>query len=90
MATIQKNLRPEFAGEKTPELPKTATVTGPLPDETVREEIRRVVEHAGDLAEDLVIAVEVRKRIADDTGERLTLTELIEAQGFDPADFGVE
>lgn len=40
-----------------------------------------------DWLDDLSIAREVRKRDRSDTGERMTLDELIRAQGYDPADF---
>lgn len=43
-----------------------------------------------DLAEDLAIAVEVRMRIAQDTGERTALADFIRQEGFNPADFDVE
>jgi hypothetical protein len=69
-----------------PELQETETITRPLPEETIGAAIAQVVG----LAEDLAIAAQVRARIAEDTGERLTLHGLIRDQGFDPADFGVE
>lgn len=43
-----------------------------------------------DLVDDLVAALEVRRRDASDTGERLTLEELVRDQGFDPAEFGLD
>lgn len=43
-----------------------------------------------DVLDDLVIAIEVRKRDRSDTGERLSLDDLIRGQGFDPSDFGLE
>jgi hypothetical protein len=70
----------------TPELPDTATITEPLPEEETRAAIADVV----DLAEDLAIAVQVRARLREDTGERMTLVELIQDQGFEPAEFDVE
>ena len=43
-----------------------------------------------DVLDDLAIALEVRKRDQVDTGERLTLEDLIKGQGFNPSDFGLE
>jgi len=42
-----------------------------------------------DLLDDLVVALEVRRRDGSDTGERLEFEDLIREQGFDPADFGL-
>lgn len=42
-----------------------------------------------DLVDDLAAALEIRKRDRSDTGERLTLEELIASQGMDPKDFGL-
>jgi antitoxin StbD len=42
-----------------------------------------------DLLDDFAAVLEIRRRDREDTGERMTLEELIEEQGFDPADFGV-
>ena len=41
------------------------------------------------LVDDLVAALDVRRRDATDTGERMTLEELISDQGFDPAELGL-
>lgn len=46
-----------------------------------------VDEFARNLVDDLRIAEEVRERDSKDAGERMTLEELIEAQGFDPEEF---
>lgn len=43
-----------------------------------------------DLVDDLAIALEVRKRDREDSGERLSLGQLIRDQGFDLKDLGVE
>jgi antitoxin StbD len=42
-----------------------------------------------DLVDDLVAALEIRRRDESDSGERMTLEELIRDQGFDPRDFGL-
>jgi hypothetical protein len=85
-----QNLAVEFSDEPRSGHSETSTVTEALPEDVVQMAIARVVLKSDrDLAEDLMIGVQVRERIAEDTGERLTLTSLIEAQGFDPADFGV-
>lgn len=75
----------EVGSEALRELPENVTVTEPLPEEAVREEIERVV----DLAEDLALAVVIRTRIEQDTGERVPIADFIRREGFDPADFGV-
>jgi hypothetical protein len=90
VAIDQKNLRVEFVGEKRPSIPESATITEQLPEEEIRAAIAEVVANAEELVEDLVIAALVRARMAEDTGERLTLVELIREQGFDPSDFDVE
>jgi antitoxin StbD len=43
-----------------------------------------------DLLDDFAAALEIRRRDRADTGERLTLEELITDQGFDPAEFGLK
>jgi hypothetical protein len=90
VAIDQKNLRVEFVGEEQPTLPETTTITQPLEETAVRVAIAHAVVLAEELEDDLRLAVQVRRRVDEDTGERLTLVELIEEQGFDPADFGVE
>lgn len=42
-----------------------------------------------DRLDDAAIAVEVRKRDNTDSGERMTLEDLIRSQGFEPTDFGL-
>jgi len=77
-----------FIGE--PYLPDTATLTEPRPDDEIQSSIAEVVRHSADLLEDLAIAVEVRTRMAEDTGARIPLADFIRQEGFDPADFDVE
>jgi hypothetical protein len=71
-------------------LPPTATDTEQRPAEEIRAEIRRVVETAENLPDDLLIAVQVRKREVEDSGERVLLEDFMREQGYDPADFGLE
>lgn len=80
----------EIGTDAPRELPESATATEQLPDEVIRNEITRVVREADTLAEDLALAVVVRTRMAEDSGERVPLGEFIRQEGFDPADFGVE
>jgi hypothetical protein len=51
----------------------------------VTDPVRRFVE---ELIDGLRAAEQVAERDASDTGERITLDELIESQGFDPEEFG--
>lgn len=91
MTKILTVTRVDDSGEEDPrEIPEDATLTTPLPDEVIRSAIAQVVRRSDDLAVDLALAVEVRTRLARDTGERIPLAAFIRQEGFDPADFGVE
>jgi hypothetical protein len=74
-----------------PALPETATVTEPRPADEVRQAIAAAVLKADlDLAEDLMIALQVSERMARDTGERVELLDFVREQGFEPGDLGLE
>lgn len=73
-------------GDATPGLPESATLTMPLPVREVAEAISNVVARADeDYALDLITMLQVKTRIAEDTGERVTLEEFAAEQGFDLA-----
>lgn len=70
-------------GEHAPELPETATLTQQLPAKEIAEAISNVVARADeDYALDLITMLQVRKRIAKDTGERLSLDEFAQEEGW--------
>jgi hypothetical protein len=74
-------------------LPETATVTEQRPPNEIRAAIAAVVAKVADqadLADDLMIALEVRKRDTEGMGGRVELEEFMREQGYDPADFGIE
>ncbi len=74
-----------------PALPETATITEPRPADEVRKAIAAAVLGADrGLAEDLMIAPQVRERLAEDTGERVELIDFAREQGFNPGDLGLE
>ena len=68
-------------------LPDTTTLTEQLPPVEIARAIGAVLARADRVARDyaleLVTAQQVRVRIADDSGERLSLAELAVAHGFD-------
>lgn len=68
-------------------LPETATITRPRPIEEIRQSIREVVDRADQAAEeyalDLVTALQVQARLAEDTGERISLEDFAVSEGFD-------
>lgn len=74
-----------------PALPETATITEPRPADEVRKTIAAaVLKSDRDLAEDLMIALQVSERMAQDTGERVELIDFVREQGFEPGDLGLE
>ena len=68
-----------------PLLQATSSTTAVTVDASVRETIWNV--SLASLAEDLLIALEVRRRDARDSGERLALDDFIREHGLDPEDF---
>ncbi len=68
---------------KLRQLPENATLTKPLPDHDVRRAISDVVTRADvGYALDLITMVQLKARLAADTGERLTLDEFADALGW--------
>lgn len=91
VATSLKHVRVKFVGEPPDALPETATITQPRPEAEIRAAVAEVLLRSDRmLAEDLIIAFQVRARLAEDTGERIELVDFIRQEGFDPSDFGLE
>jgi hypothetical protein len=89
VTTIPKITKAEIEGER--QLPESATLTEQLPENLVRQSIAAVVAAKDpELLDDLAISVEVARRDAADTGERIPLAAFMRQQGFDPAEFGLE
>lgn len=76
--------RVEFEAGEHATFPENATLTTPLSAEEIRQAISDVVARADrGYVLDLVTALQVKARIAEDTGERLTLHEFADQVGFD-------
>jgi hypothetical protein len=91
VTTVPRNIRVEFVGENVPELPATATLTYPLSEREIREFVAEVLIRSDrDLAEDLIIAIQVKERSAEDSGDRVDLVDFVRQHGFDPAALGLE
>lgn len=91
MATKERNLKVEFVGEQPPTLPLTASITDQLPEEEIRAAIADVVLRSDpEFATDMITALQVRARIAADSGERVSLRAFAVDQGFDLTDLGLE
>jgi hypothetical protein len=81
-------------------LPPTASTTDrPIREDArlafkymlIRSQMQRLGEHAAgddDLADDLLIALEVRMRSVRDDGSRVELAEFMQMHGYEPGDFG--
>jgi len=79
--------------EKAPRrsLPENATLTVPRPRDEIVRAISQVVARADeDFAREMVTVLQVRARLASDTGERLTLAEFADQEGFDLAQLRAE
>jgi hypothetical protein len=93
METIERIREAEFEGEdaRSSNLAETATITEQRPEAEIRAAIADVVRRSDrDLADDLIIALRVRERAAEDTGERIALVDFVRLEGFDPADLDLE
>jgi len=72
-------------------LPENATLTESLPDRDIADAISDVVARADQgYALDLVTVLQVRARIAEDTGERVSLLDFAAEHGFDLAQLRAE
>ncbi len=70
------------AGKGTP-LPDNASLTAPLPSDEIRQAIGQVVARADrGTALDIVTVLQIKARITEDTGERLTLDEFADLEGW--------
>ena len=75
--------RVEMEGGQPLEVSDTTTLTQPLSDEQIRERILEVLSGSErEYAIDLVTALQLKRRIAEDTGERLTLDQFAEVGGW--------
>jgi hypothetical protein len=92
VATKEKqNLRVEFVDEEPPTLPSTASVTEQLPESEIRAAIADIVLRSDrEFAGEMVTSLQVRARLRDDSGERITLRDFALREGFDLADLGLE
>lgn len=73
-------------------MPSTESNTDREVDDSARQLVaamfaRALAEQNSGLYEDLLLSVEIRKRDAADTGERIALEDFMIEQGYDPADF---
>lgn len=70
-------------GDAATELPERTTLTMPLPERDVADAISNVVARADeDYALDLITMLQVKARIAEDKGERLSLDEFARLEGW--------
>lgn len=70
-------------GGNAPELLETATVTQPLSAREIAEAISDVVARADETyALDVITMFQVKKRIAEDAGERVTLDDFAHEEGW--------
>jgi hypothetical protein len=73
----------EFDSAESTALPENASLTKPLPREEVRQAISDVVARADEnYALDLITVLQIKTRITEDTGERLTLNQFAELEGW--------
>jgi hypothetical protein len=87
VATILTVTEVEYSGsEPTRALPYETSITESSSTQEIRRTISDVVARADeDYALDLVTALQIKTRLAQDTGKRLSLTEFAEREGFDLA-----
>lgn len=81
--------RVDLPGGQSLQPSETTTLTIPLSAQTIGEAISEVVARADradrEYALDLVTMLQVRARMNEDTGERISLDEFASREGFDPA-----
>lgn len=67
---------------------ETTTLTIPLSDREIGETISEVVARGDrEYALDLITVLQIKTRLAEDTGERITLDEFARQEGFDLDEF---
>ncbi len=76
--------RVEYVGESLPVAPENVTWTEPATDEARRRRVSEVLARVDNgYALDLVVMLQMRARMAKDTGERLSLDDFAREEGWE-------